>query len=48
MFEKCKHCKKIRGEHKAKTLNCPMGTKTRIGYTSYHQSQVYERQEKKK
>ena len=47
MFDKCKHCKKIRGEHLAKTLNCPTGSKTRIGYTSFHPTQVYEKQESK-
>ncbi len=38
---KCKHCKKVKGLHKARTLNCPEGTKTRIGYTSYSE-QTFE------
>ncbi len=33
---KCKNCGKEKGLHQAKTLNCPYGTKTRIGYTSFH------------
>lgn len=32
---KCRHCKKVKGFHKADSLECPMGMKTRIGYTRY-------------
>ncbi len=32
---KCVHCGKERGLHKAVTLHCPAGMKTRIGYTSF-------------
>lgn len=32
---KCKNCGKEEGFHKAKTKNCPMGRRTRIGYTMY-------------
>lgn len=32
---KCINCGKPRGEHQAKTLHCPQGSKTRIGYISY-------------
>lgn len=39
---KCKHCKKDKGNHKGKTFHCPIGTKTKIGYTMYHPEQVYE------
>jgi hypothetical protein len=36
MFQqKCKLCGKERGKHKAVTLQCPIGMKSRIGYTSY-------------
>jgi hypothetical protein len=42
MFEKCKNCGKIKGEHKGGTLNCPVGRKTRIGYLVYHSTQVFE------
>lgn len=40
--KKCIHCKKIRGVHKATTLNCPTGMKTRIGWTSYFENKFYE------
>lgn len=33
--EKCKNCKKLKGHHKYKTMECPKGMKTRIGYTQY-------------
>lgn len=32
---KCKHCKKPKGEHRAKTFECPFGLKTSIGYTNF-------------
>ena len=32
---KCKLCGKARGNHRAKTLECPSGAKTRIGYTQF-------------
>lgn len=32
---KCKHCRKWKGEHRANTFECPVGSKTRIGYTQY-------------
>jgi hypothetical protein len=40
---KCIHCKKTKGDHQARTLRCPMGAKTRIGYvafalTTFHES----------
>lgn len=41
LTNKCQLCKKEKGLHKAKTLNCPVGSKTRIGYTSYHPTQVF-------
>jgi len=37
----CQHCGKARGDHKAKTLQCPVGMKTRVGYCSYGAT-VYE------
>lgn len=39
---KCKHCNKLQGDHKAKTLHCPTGSKTRIGYLSYHLTNTFE------
>lgn len=39
---KCKHCKKIKGLHQAKTLNCPLGSKTRIGYITFSKTQTFE------
>ena len=38
----CKHCKKKKGFHLAKTLHCPTGTKTGIGYTTYSKDQVFQ------
>jgi hypothetical protein len=38
---KCKICKKRQGQHKAKTLNCPTGTKTRVGYITWHNENVF-------
>jgi hypothetical protein len=35
MKKKCKNCGKIKDYHRAKTLECPSGTKTRIGYISF-------------
>lgn len=32
---KCKHCKKQKGDHRAQTFECPRGTRTGIGYTTY-------------
>lgn len=40
--EKCIHCKRSRGNHKAKTENCPIGAATRVGYTQFHATQVFE------
>ena len=31
----CAHCKKQKGQHKAKTLECPRAMRTRIGYTEF-------------
>lgn len=42
IFKKCKNCGKIKGEHLAGTLNCPIGTKTKIGYLMYHPTQVFK------
>ncbi len=39
---KCKHCKKPKGDHKANTLHCPTGSKSRIGYLSYHTINTFE------
>jgi len=39
---KCKHCGKDKGSHRAKSLGCPVGMKTRIGYTQYSNEQFYE------
>lgn len=39
----CTNCGKPKGNHKAKTLNCPFGLKHRtMGYTNYLQDKVYE------
>lgn len=39
---KCLYCKKEKGLHQANTFNCPMGSKTRIGYISYHPNVKFE------
>lgn len=44
---RCKHCKKARGNHQAKTRMCPIGKKTRIGYIHYNDKQVFEPMEDK-
>lgn len=38
---KCSMCKKPKGDHKAVTLNCPMGMKHRAGVVSYFNTQVF-------
>lgn len=42
MNKKCKYCGKTKGEHQAKTLNYPMGSKTRIGYIHFDSQSVFE------
>lgn len=44
---RCKKCNKQRGDHKAKTLECPTGTRTRIGYLDYVPNQVFEPKKKR-
>lgn len=44
---RCKLCGRERGHHKAETLHCPTGMKTRIGYTSFHPTQTFKRREPK-
>jgi hypothetical protein len=39
---KCKHCNKVKGKHKAQTLNCPWGSKTRIGYINFEKDKFFE------
>jgi len=39
---KCKNCGKIKGYHKAKTLACPTGKKSRIGYLSFSMTMTFE------
>ncbi len=39
---KCMHCGKVRGDHRAKTFQCPMGIRHRtLGYTTYHPTNVF-------
>lgn len=40
-MDKCKNCKKPKGEHQARTLNCPIGKKTRIGFIHYSTELVF-------
>lgn len=40
---KCKNCRKLAGDHKAKSFNCPYGRKHMVmGYTSYSQHEFFE------
>lgn len=39
---KCIHCGKKKGNHKAISLNCPVGLKTRIGYLMYDKNKIFE------
>jgi hypothetical protein len=39
---KCKNCGKAKGLHQAKTLACPSGSKSRIGYTSFSLTTTFE------
>lgn len=46
--DRCKNCNKERGDHKAKTLECPAGPRTRIGYLRYTPDQFFEAKKKRK
>lgn len=37
----CAICGKTRSQHKARTLNCPKGMKTRIGYLDFDDTNTY-------
>jgi hypothetical protein len=39
---KCALCGHLRWDHQAWTLHCPMGIKTRAGFTTFNYSQKYE------
>lgn len=39
---KCKNCKKEEGQHHSKNKACPVGPKTRIGYTTFSKTTVFE------
>jgi hypothetical protein len=41
-MEKCKHCGKSRGNHQSSTGLCPVGRRSRVGYISFHGSNVFE------
>lgn len=47
ILEKCALCGRIRGNHKARTYHCPTSRKTRIGYLSFHKTNVFTPKEKK-
>lgn len=38
---KCVHCGKWKRHHKAGTLACPVGTKTRVGYVTWSSTRVF-------
>lgn len=38
----CIHCRRHRDNHKALTLHCPVGLRTRVGYIHFHDTQVFE------
>lgn len=40
---KCKHCGKDKGNHQAKTHNCPVGPKDRtLGYLHFDKTHTFE------
>lgn len=43
----CVHCSKERGNHKAVSLHCPDGPRTRIGYLKYHAENTFTPAERK-
>ena len=42
MAEKCKNCGHSHGDHQARTNNCPVGKKSRIGYITYDPTKIFE------
>ena len=44
---KCNNCGKLYGDHQANTNNCPIGKKTKIGYTQYHKQKKFENNDEK-
>lgn len=40
--QKCKHCGKGKGVHKAQSLHCPVGMRTRVGYVQFHNRYTFE------
>lgn len=45
--KKCLNCNKPEFSHKAKNQNCPLGMKTRIGYTSFYPDKTFLAKAKK-
>lgn len=45
-MDKCKHCGKYKGDHRATDKHCPSSPKTRIGYIHYHPTNFYEPKDK--
>lgn len=41
----CKHCNKKKNNHRSQDYACPVGGKGRVGFTSFHNSQVFEAKE---
>lgn len=39
---RCAHCKRDSGDHRSKDAACPVGKKTRIGWTIYSDSLRFE------
>ena len=47
--QKCKYCGKPKDDHLGKKgLNCPVGDKTKTGYTMYRPNRVFEPLKKEK
>jgi len=38
---RCALCRKPKGIHKAVTLHCPVGMKTRVGYVQFSATETY-------
>lgn len=39
---KCNKCKKAKGNHQHKTGACPIGKKSRVGYTTYSSTDIFD------
>lgn len=47
MKKLCEHCNKDYLDHKADSLSCPIGKKTRMGYLHYSETKKFKEKLKK-